>query len=111
MKIMSKSNSLKNDVFINLIQNLKDQQLNSLKSIASQILKQIEYIENIETAKRQLANGNGLHLYEILEQIEKDLISVALMKAGGNQTKAARLLKLNATTHNEKIKRLKIDYR
>jgi DNA-binding NtrC family response regulator len=40
---------------------------------------------------------------------ERRLILKALKKTAGNQKRAAQLLQLNATTLNEKIKRLEID--
>ncbi len=107
--IMLGSNSLLNDDFFNLIQSSKDQQLNALKSLASEILKQIESIENIENNICHLVNEDGLHLEEILERFEKDLICVALMRTGGVQIKAAKLLGLKINTLHAKIKRFKID--
>ena len=106
---MPESNSLLNDDFANLIQRSKDEQLNALKSLASEILKQIESIENIENNICHLVNEDGLHLDEILERFEKDLICIALMKAGGVQIKASKLLGVKLTTLNTKIKRFKIE--
>jgi transcriptional regulator with GAF, ATPase, and Fis domain len=106
---MPGSNSLLNDDFVNLVQRSKDQQLNALKSLASEILKRIESIENIENNICHLVNEDGLHLDEILERFEKDLICVALIRTGGVQIKAARLLGVKLTTLNTKIKRFKIE--
>jgi DNA-binding NtrC family response regulator len=106
---MPGSNSHLNDDFVNLIQSLKDQQLNALKSLASEILKQIESIENIENNICHLINEDGLHLDEILERFEKDLICIALMRTGGVQIKAAQFLGVKLNTLNAKIKRFKID--
>ena len=106
---MPGSNSLLNDDFVNLVQSSKAQQLNALKSLASEILKRIESIENIENNICHLVNEDGLHLDEILERFEKDLICIALIRTGGVQIKAARLLGVKLTTLNTKIKRFKID--
>ena len=106
---MPASNSLLNDDFVNLVQSSKAQQLNALKSLASEILKRIESIENIENNICHLVNEDGLHLDEILERFEKDLICIALIRTGGVQIKAARLLGVKLTTLNTKIKRFKID--
>jgi DNA-binding NtrC family response regulator len=46
--------------------------------------------------------------YREVEQFEINLIKSALRISGGSQVKAARLLKLNATTLNAKLKLLKI---
>jgi transcriptional regulator with GAF, ATPase, and Fis domain len=48
-------------------------------------------------------------LDEILERFEKDLICIALIRTGGVQIKAARLLGVKLTTLNTKIKRFKIE--
>ena len=46
--------------------------------------------------------------YHEVERFETNLIKSALRITGGSQVKAARLLKLNATTLNAKLKLLKI---
>jgi transcriptional regulator with GAF, ATPase, and Fis domain len=46
--------------------------------------------------------------YEQVEHFEISLILRALAQSGGSQVKAARLLKLNVTTLNSKIKRYQI---
>ena len=51
---------------------------------------------------------NGASLKDLVLQYEKGLITTALEKADWNQKRAAHLLRVNATTHNEKLKRLKI---
>ncbi len=48
--------------------------------------------------------------YETLEQFEKEIILESLRRVNGVQRRAAVLLGLKATTLNEKIKRLKIQY-
>ena len=50
-------------------------------------------------------------LKEKVEKYEKSLILAALEKTGWNQKKAAQILSVNATTLNEKLKRLKIKER
>ncbi|RPJ87358.1 MAG: sigma-54-dependent Fis family transcriptional regulator, partial [Acidobacteria bacterium] len=42
------------------------------------------------------------------QEYERNLIVAALEKTAWNQKKAADLLRVNATTLNEKLKRLKI---
>lgn len=51
---------------------------------------------------------NGASLKDLVLQYEKGLITTALEKADWNQKRAAHLLRVNATTLNEKLKRLKI---
>ncbi len=51
---------------------------------------------------------NGISLKEMVRDFEKNLITTALKKTDWNQKKAAHLLQVNATTLNEKLKRLNI---
>lgn len=62
------------------------------------------------------ASGNidlarGLSFYDEVKRFEIDLIRRALEQTGGHQSRAARLLGLNATTLNSKIKGYNIDTR
>jgi transcriptional regulator with PAS, ATPase and Fis domain len=50
----------------------------------------------------------GINYNAYVDQLEKDLLSRALEKAGGAKNKAAKLLNLNRTTFVEKLKRFKI---
>ena len=51
---------------------------------------------------------NGGTLKELIIDYERELIETALQKANWNQKQAAGLLRVNATTLNEKLKRLNI---
>jgi DNA-binding NtrC family response regulator len=51
---------------------------------------------------------NGSSLKDLVSEYERGLIRTALEKTDWNQKKAAHLLSVNATTLNEKMKRLKI---
>jgi DNA-binding NtrC family response regulator len=53
-------------------------------------------------------NDDDSSLKDLVRNYERGLIEKALEKTGYNQKKAADLLKINATTLNEKMKRLKI---
>jgi two-component system NtrC family response regulator len=48
-------------------------------------------------------------LYEALADFERNLIEQALLKAGGVQVIAAKLLKIGKSGLNQKIKKLGID--
>ena len=48
---------------------------------------------------------NGVDLQGTIDQIERDLISRALSRTGGNKSAAAALLKIKRTTLVEKLKR------
>ena len=52
----------------------------------------------------------GINFYEEVRRFEIDLIRTALKLSGGSQTRAARLLHLNPTTLNSKIKYYDIDW-
>ncbi|GAB4229324.1 MAG: sigma-54 dependent transcriptional regulator [Acidobacteriota bacterium] len=53
-------------------------------------------------------SGDGASLKEKVREFEKSLILAALEKCEWNQKRAARLLRVNPTTLNEKLKRLGI---
>jgi len=55
-------------------------------------------------------DGN-MSFYETMERLEREIIVETLRSVNGVQRKAAARLGLNPTTLNEKIKRLKIQYR
>lgn len=50
----------------------------------------------------------GINYNDLVDQLERDLLTNALEKAGGAKNKAAKLLNLNRTTFVEKLKRFKI---
>jgi DNA-binding NtrC family response regulator len=55
--------------------------------------------------------GRGINFYEEVRRFEIDLIRRALEQTGGHQSRAARLLGMNATTLNSKIKTYNISLR
>src|ERR1041384_4236722 len=55
--------------------------------------------------------GRGINFYEEVRRFEIDLIRRALEQTGGHQSRAARLLSMNATTLNSKIKTYNINLR
>lgn len=77
----------------------------SLKVLALTLLHQIESLEE------QLASGATpeLNLHNEVHHFEAALIRNALVKTGGRQRRAARLLGVKVTTLNTKIKRHKIN--
>ena len=52
----------------------------------------------------------GVDFYSEVKQFETALIKLALGQTDGNQARAAKLLRLQATTLNAKIKLYKIEY-
>lgn len=61
-----------------------------------------------EGASRGLDIARGVDFYDEVRRFEIDLIRRALEQTGGHQSRAARLLGLNATTLNSKIKNFNI---
>ena len=55
--------------------------------------------------------GRGINFYDQVRRFEIDLIRRALEQTGGHQSRAARLLGMNATTLNSKIKTYGISLR
>jgi DNA-binding NtrC family response regulator len=55
--------------------------------------------------------GRGVNFYDEVRHFEIDLIRRALDQTGGHQSRAARLLGMNATTLNSKIKTYNINLR
>ena len=71
-----------------------------LKHLTLAFLAEVEKLE----ADRHLDIEDGLCLREEVRRFEIDLIKYALQRADGNQTRAAALLGVKATTLNSKIK-------
>ncbi|MBA3631326.1 MAG: sigma-54-dependent Fis family transcriptional regulator [Acidobacteria bacterium] len=63
-----------------------------------------EMIIDSEGSSEQTDISRGVNFYEEVRRFETDLIRRALDQTGGHQSRAARLLGLNATTLNSKIK-------
>ena len=74
--------------------------------------------ESVITASQEGASvgavqdlGRGINFYDQVRRFEIDLIRRALEQTGGHQSRAARLLGMNATTLNSKIKTYRISLR
>ena len=61
-------------------------------------------IDSSEGASAEIDIARGVNFYDEVKRFEIDLIRRALEQTGGHQSRAARLLGLNATTLNSKIK-------
>ena len=66
----------------------------------------LAFLTEVETLgrDRHLNIEHGLSLREEVRRFEIDLIKNALLRTGGNQTRAAALLRVKVTTLNSKIK-------
>lgn len=63
-----------------------------------------QMIKNSEGSSADIDISRGVNFYDAVKRFEIDLIQRALDQTGGHQSRAARLLGLNATTLNSKIK-------
>jgi DNA-binding NtrC family response regulator len=76
-----------------------------LKDLAQALIREIDRLRNAQLPDVE----RGVNFYEEVERFEVNLIRSALERTGGHQTRAARLLGINITTLNHKIKRYKIE--
>src|SRR5947209_13009494 len=68
-------------------------------------------ISETEGVSGEIDLARGVNFYDEVRRFEIDLIRQALERTGGHQSRAARLLGMNATTLNSKIKTYNIDPR
>ncbi|HEY0322082.1 MAG TPA: helix-turn-helix domain-containing protein [Pyrinomonadaceae bacterium] len=76
-----------------------------LKDLAKALIREIDRLRHAQLPDVE----QGVNFYEEVERFEVNLIRSALERTGGHQTRAARLLGINVTTLNHKIKRFKIE--
>lgn len=76
-----------------------------LKDLAQALIREIDRLRNTQLPDVE----RGVNFYDEVERFEVNLIRSALERTGGHQTRAARLLGINVTTLNHKIKRYAID--
>lgn len=77
----------------------------TLKQLALKLLLEAQSLTEVTT----LDVRSGIDFYEEVKRFEIDLIQRALSFTGGNQVRAAGLLKLKVTTLNSKIKHYNIN--
>ena len=70
-----------------------------------------DMMKESEGISEEIDISRGVNFYEEVRRFETDLIRRALEQTGGHQSRAARLLGLNATTLNSKIKTYNIPAR
>lgn len=78
-----------------------ENRLEALTVLTNSILREVEALK--KASKNVLPEK--IILQEEVELFEKELIRCALLRTGGRQRKAARLLNVKANTLNAKIKR------
>jgi transcriptional regulator with GAF, ATPase, and Fis domain len=79
--------------------------LEALKVLSNSLLYELEALQMNE----QTVKGGKIDLTGEVHRFEADLIRTALLRTGGRQRPAARLLNVKVTTLNAKIKRLGIE--
>ena len=81
-----------------------ESRLSSLRDVAVELLNAVDCL-------KQTTNSNSNHTLSLDDEVRKfeaDLIRAALVRTGGNQARAARLLGVKHTTLNAKIKRYQL---
>lgn len=81
-----------------------DSRLSSLREVALTLLQAVESLKGVGQPRAECK----LRLQDEVQRFEADLIRAALIRTGGNQAGAARLLGVKHTTLNAKIKRHRI---
>jgi DNA-binding NtrC family response regulator len=79
-----------------------------LEELTLTLLKEIALIKDIQKIQTQ-AEGHRVCLADEVRRFEIGIIRQTLARTKGHQARAARLLGLNATTLNAKLKRYGID--
>lgn len=77
-----------------------ESRLSSLRDVALELLNAVDHLK-----RTTAANDHKLNLDDEVRKFEADLIRAALVRTGGNQARAARMLGVKHTTLNAKIKR------
>ncbi len=86
-----------------------------LVELASTLLQEAELLARDKVFADQAAKlrnldlAGGIDFYEEVTQFETSLIKMALEQTGGNQARAAELLRIKPTTLNSKIKLYRIE--
>lgn len=83
----------------------ENNRLEALKVLSQSILREVNSLQREENA----AAAEKIDLAKEVQSYEEDLIRCALLRTGGRQRKAARLLGVKISTLNAKIKRLGIE--
>jgi DNA-binding NtrC family response regulator len=90
--------------------------IGALMDLTNTLLQELEILAHdqsfISDAGRlqTLLQAGGINLFQEVKQFEINLISLALKQTHGHQARAAKLLKINPTTLNSKIKLYGIEY-
>ena len=97
----------------NLSQNALENQLEALKVLSQALLREVEALKSNAKSEDELVSDvikGKIDLEEEVKNYEVELIRCALIRTGGRQRRAARLLNVKISTLNAKIKRYGIDW-
>lgn len=83
----------------------RNNKIEALKTLMQALLNEIEALNEVSS----LDIGDEVNLSDEVHRYEADLIRCALIRTGGRQRRAARLLNMKAATLNAKIKRYHLD--
>jgi len=84
-----------------------EQRVQQLTLLAKALAREIESLQaelSTASSREQIRLDDGIDFYNEVERYEIELIKGALNRCGGNQTQAARLLRMKSTTLNAKMK-------
>jgi DNA-binding NtrC family response regulator len=81
--------------------------LSLIKALATSLITEID---SLTIEEEELIENGKFNLSEKVREFEIKIIKSALLKTGGNQTLAAKLVGLKNSTLNHKIKTYKIEH-
>ena len=79
--------------------------LEALKVLSNSLLYELQALQ----VNEEVVKNGKIDLTDEVHRFEADLIRTALLRTGGRQRRAARLLNVKVTTLNAKIKRFGIE--
>ena len=90
-------------------ENLENNRLQALKSLALLLLREVEQIERTNQVSGQCLTNKNVSLMDDVQNYEAELIRSALLRSKGHQARAAQILGIKNNTLNAKIKRYGIE--
>lgn len=88
--------------------NAMNNRLEALKVLSQSLLREVEALKNNNKSESEVINevrDGNIDLEKEVQKYEVELIRCALVRTGGRQRRAAKLLNVKISTLNAKIKR------